>query len=359
VSLDKFMGTRPVAAQHAFDVERLAAWMRDHVDPATQALEVVQFKGGQSNPTYLLTSGARRYALRRKPPGKLLPSAHAVDREYRVMTALARTDVPVPKTYALCEDAEVIGTAFFLMDYVEGRVLWDPTLPGLTNAQRAAHYDELNRVIAALHKVDVAAVGLGDYGKPGNFLARQIDRWSRQYRASETERIESMDHLIEWLPANVPPGEETSIVHGDYRIDNTIFHPGEPRILAVLDWELSTLGHPLSDFAYHCMTWRMPEGAHGRGLAGVDVAALGIPTEREYIDKYCERTGRGGIAHFEYYLAFNMFRLAAILQGVMARALQGNAASADALDAGRRTRAIADEGWRQAERLLASGSQGA
>ena len=354
MSFEKFTGTRPVAPQHAFDTERLAAWMREHVDSGTGALEVAQFKGGQSNPTYLITAGSRRYALRRKPPGKLLPSAHAVDREYRVMTALANTDVPVPTTYALCDDPEVIGTAFFVMDYVEGRVIWDPTLAELTRGERTAHYDELNRVIAALHRVDPAAAGLGDYGKPGNYLARQIDRWSRQYRASETERIEAMDRLIEWLPANVPPGDETSIVHGDYRIDNVVFHPTEPRILAVLDWELSTLGHPLADFAYHCMTWRMPEGAHARGLAGADFASLGIPTEREYVAMYCRRTGRDRIDHFEYYLAYNMFRLAAILQGVMARALQGNAASAEALEAGRRTRAIAEEGWRQVERMLAT-----
>ena len=354
MTFEKFTGTRPVAPQHAFDAERLAAWMREHVDGGIGALEIAQFKGGQSNPTYLVTADARRFALRRKPPGKLLPSAHAVDREYRVMTALAGTDVPVPKTYALCDDAEVIGTAFFLMDYVEGRVLWDPTLPELTPAQRTAHYREMNRVIAALHRVDPAAVGLADYGKPGNYLARQIDRWSRQYRASETERIEAMDRLIEWLPANVPPGEETSIVHGDYRIDNVVFHPTEPRILAVLDWELSTLGHPLADFAYHCMTWRMPEGAHARGLVGADFAALGIPTEREYVAMYCKATGRDRIDHFEYYVAYNMFRLAAILQGVMARALQGNAASAEALAAGKRTRAIAEEGWRQVERMLAT-----
>ena len=354
MSFEKFTGTRPVAPQHAFDAARLAAWMREHVDASTGALEISQFKGGQSNPTYLITAGARRYALRRKPPGKLLPSAHAVEREYRVMTALAPTDVPVPKTYALCEDAEVIGTAFFLMDYVEGRVLWDPTLPGMDRADRARYYDEMNRVIAALHQVDIHAVVLDDYGKPGNYLARQIDRWSRQYRASETERIEAMDHLIEWLPRNVPPGEESAVVHGDYRIDNVVWHPASPRILAVLDWELSTLGHPLADFAYHCMTWRMPEGAHARGLAGADLAALGIPTEGEYVASYCRRTGRESIPDFEYYLAFNMFRLAAILQGVMARALQGNAASADALTAGKRTRAIAEEGWRQAERLIAA-----
>ena len=351
-NFDKFTGTRPVAPQHA-DVARLAAWMREHVDGSIRDLEVSQFKGGQSNPTYLVDGGKRRYALRRKPPGKLLPSAHAVDREYRVMKALASTDVPVPKMHALCEDPEVIGTPFFVCDFVEGRVLWDPTLPDLTNAQRVAHYDELNRVIAALHRVDYAAIGLGDYGKPGSYLARQVDRWTRQYHASETEKIEAMDNLIAWLPANLPAGEDTSIVHGDYRIDNVIFHPTEPRILAVLDWELSTLGHPLADFAYHCMTWRMPEGAHGRGLAGADLPALGIPTEKEYVAMYCRRTGRAeGIPHFDYYVAFNMFRLAAILQGVKARALQGNAASAEAHAAGARTRAIAEEGWRQAEKLI-------
>ncbi|HUL96841.1 MAG TPA: phosphotransferase [Usitatibacter sp.] len=351
-NFDKFTGTRPVAPQHAFDAGRLAAWMREHVDESIRELSVAQFKGGQSNPTYLVDDGKRRYALRRKPPGQLLPSAHAVDREYRVMKALAATDVPVPKMYALCEDTEVIGTAFFLGEYVQGRVLWDPTLPELTNAQRATHYEELNRVIAALHSVDYAAIGLGDFGKPGSYLARQVDRWTRQYRASETEKIDAMDRLIEWLPGNIPPGEDTSIVHGDYRIDNVIYHPTEPRILAVLDWELSTLGHPLADFAYHCMTWRMPEGAHGRGLAGVDLASLGIPTEKEYVAMYCRRTGRAdGIPHFDYYVAFNMFRLAAILQGVMKRALQGNAASAEAHAAGARTRAIAEEGWRQAERV--------
>jgi aminoglycoside phosphotransferase (APT) family kinase protein len=353
MTFENFMGTRPVSERLAFDTEMLAQWMRSHVDESTPPLEVAQFKGGQSNPTYLVTAGSKRYALRRKPPGKLLPSAHAVDREYRVMTALAGTDVPVPRTYGLCEDAEVIGTPFFLMDYVEGRVLWDPTLPGMTSAERGAIYEELNRVIAALHRVDVAAVGLESYGKTGNYLARQIDRWSKQYRASETEKMEAMDRLIEWLPANIPAGDETSIVHGDYRLDNVIFHPGEPRILAVLDWELSTLGHPLADFAYHCMTWRVPGGAAARGLNGCDFAGLGIPTEAEYVAKYCARVGRTSIANWEYYLAFNMFRLAAILQGITARVLQGNAVSVDAIAAGKRAGPLAEEGWRQAQRLIA------
>ncbi|QJR13354.1 phosphotransferase [Usitatibacter palustris] len=351
MSFEKFSGTRPVAPQHAFDAEKLAAWMREHVDSNVGALEIVQFKGGQSNPTYLVTAGTKRYALRRKPPGKLLPSAHAVDREYQVMTALAKTDVPVPKTYALCEDPEVIGTSFFVMDYLEGRIFWDPQLPGVTPTERRALYSEMNRVIAALHSVDYRAAGLETYGKTGNYLARQIDRWTKQYRASETEKIEAMDSLIEWLPKNLPVGDETSVVHGDYRIDNVIFHPREPRILGVLDWELSTLGHPLADFAYHCMTWRLPGGAHARGLLGADFTALGIPDEKEYLAAYCRRTGRDGIANWEYYLAFNMFRLAAILQGVMSRALQGNAASAEAIEAGKRARPIAEEGWKQALKL--------
>jgi len=344
----------PVPERHRFDIANLERYLRDHVEGFPGNLEVEQFKGGQSNPTFMLKAGPRRYVLRRKPPGKLLPSAHAVDREHRVITALHASGFPVAKTYCLCMDDAVIGTAFYVMDYVAGRVLWEPSLPHLPKDQRGAYFDELNRVIALLHSLDYASIGLSDYGKPGNYIERQINRWTKQYRASETERIEAMENLIEWLPKNIPAGDETTIVHGDYRMDNVMFHPTEPKILAVLDWELSTLGHPLADFSYHCMTWRMPEGAHARGLAGADFAALGIPTEREYVAMYCRRTGRDRIDHFEYYLAYNMFRLAAILQGVMARALQGNAASAEALEAGRRTRAIAEEGWRQVERMLAT-----
>jgi aminoglycoside phosphotransferase (APT) family kinase protein len=257
-----------------------------HVEGFSGELQVEKFKGGQSNPTFMLSAGGRKYVMRRKPPGKLLPSAHAVDREYKVITALAATDVPVAKTWALCTDDSVIGTMFYIMDCVDGRIMWDPALPGMTPAQRGAIFDEMNRVIAALHKVDYAAVGLADYGKPGSYFARQIDRWSKQYRASETEKIEAMDKLIEWLPQNIPAGDETSIVHGDFRLDNTVFHPTEPRMLAVLDWELSTLGHPLADFAYHCMTWRLSPGQF-RGLAGNDLAALGIPSEAEYVAAYC------------------------------------------------------------------------
>jgi aminoglycoside phosphotransferase (APT) family kinase protein len=274
-----------------------------------------------------------------------------VEREFRVITALGQAGIPVPHTHCLCEDESVIGRAFYVMEYVEGRILWDQSLPGMTPPERAAIYDEMNRVLAALHRVDHAAAGLSDYGKPGNYFARQIGRWSRQYRASETERIEPMDALIAWLPENIPAGDETTVVHGDYRMDNLIFHPREPRILAVLDWELSTLGHPLADFSYHCMSWHIPPGQF-RGIAGLDLAALGIPGESQYIASYCERTGRGKMEHWDFYLAYNLFRIAAILQGVMKRALEGTAASAQALEAGRRARPLADLGWEYAEKAM-------
>jgi aminoglycoside phosphotransferase (APT) family kinase protein len=351
---EQFIGTRAVAPQHMFDEASLARWLRAHVEGFAGALKVEQFKGGQSNPTFLLSAGTRRYVMRRKPPGQLLPSAHAVDREFRVISALAGSDVPVAKTYALCEDTGVIGTMFYVMDYVEGRVIWDPALPGLTNEQRRAHYGELGRVIAALHRVDYQAVGLGDYGKPGNYIERQVARWTKQYRAAETEKIEAVERLIEWLPARIPPGDETAIVHGDYRFDNVIFHPSEPRILAVLDWELSTLGHPLVDFAYHCMTWRMQAAEGSRGLGGIDLAALGIPSEVEYRAAYLRATGRTQAvsdADWTFYLVFNMFRLVGILQGITARAIQGNASNAQALQAGRRARPLAEQAWALAQQL--------
>jgi aminoglycoside phosphotransferase (APT) family kinase protein len=351
-------GTRPITEKDALDTARLAAWMREHVAGFGGELQVEKFKGGQSNPTFMLTAGERKYVMRRKPPGKLLPSAHAVDREYKVITALAQTDVPVAKTWALCTDDSVIGTMFYIMDCVDGRIMWDPSLPGMSPAERGAIFDEMNRVIAALHRVDYTAVGLADYGRPGSYFARQIDRWSKQYNASlqvTRDPIEAMDKLIDWLPRNIPEGDETGIVHGDFRLDNTVFHPTEPRILAVLDWELSTLGHPLADFAYHCMTWRLSPGQF-RGLAGHDLAALGIPAEADYVAAYCRRTGRAPIPprDWEFCMAFNMFRLAGILQGIMARALQGNASSAEAVEAGRRARPLAEEAWRQVERLLSN-----
>jgi aminoglycoside phosphotransferase (APT) family kinase protein len=351
-SLERFTGTRAVAPQHAFDIATLAAYLREHVEGFSGELQVEQFKGGQSNPTFLLSAGGKQYVMRRKPPGNLLPSAHAVDREYRVISALAKTDVPVAKAYALCEDESVIGTMFYIMDYVQGRILWDPSLPGMTPAQRKDIFNEMNRVIAALHSVDYQAVGLETYGKPGSYLERQVARWTKQYRASETERIDAVENLIEWLPKNIPADDETRVVHGDFRLDNVIFHPTEPRILAVIDWELSTLGHPLSDFAYHCMTWRMqPEAS--RGLAGLPLKELGIPTEEEYLAAYCKRTGRSEVSksNWEYYMVFNMFRLVGILQGITKRALLGNAASAEAEKTGKRTRPLAEQAWKLVEQI--------
>ncbi|HEY1077461.1 MAG TPA: phosphotransferase [Pseudolabrys sp.] len=348
------MSTIPVQDKHRFDVAALQRYMQQHVEGFSGELSVEQFKGGQSNPTYKLSAGGKTYVLRRKPPGKLLASAHAVDREYAVITALAKSGVPVAKTYCLCEDDSVIGTAFYIMDCVEGRVLWDPALPGETPETRRAMFDEMNRVIAALHQVDYAAIGLADYGKPGNYFARQVSRWTKQYRASETERNDAMDRLIAWLPENIPPGDETTIVHGDYRLDNMIFHPTEPRVLAVLDWELSTLGHPLADFAYHCMTWHIPAGVF-RGLGGAKLAELGIPNEAEYVRMYCERVGRGPIDpdHWDFYMAYNLFRLAAILQGIAGRVKDGTASSAQAAQMGAAARPLADLAWHQVEKILA------
>jgi len=337
-------GATLVAPVHPIDRECLGSYLRTHVEPFTGTPEVFQYQGGQSNPTYRITTGERTYVLRRKPPGKLLPSAHAVDREYRVMKALAGTEVPVPRMLASCDDEVVLGTPFYVMEYIEGRVLWDPTLPGMPPEARRAHYDELNRVIAALHSVDYDAMGLSDFGRHGGYVERQVARWSKQYAAAGIESIPAMDRLIEWLPRHVPAGDETRIVHGDYRLDNVIFHPTQPRVLAVLDWELSTLGHPLSDFAYQVMAWRLTP-AQFRGLRGCDLAALGIPDEAQYVAAYCRRTGRDAIPDFEFYLIFNMFRIAAILHGVLARARHGNAASQDAIATGSRARLVADVAW--------------
>jgi len=346
-----FAGTMPVVERLRFDIGALESWMGAHVPDFRGPLEVDQFRGGQSNPTYRLTAPGARYVLRRKPPGKLLPSAHAVDREYRVITALGAVGFPVPRTYALCLDKVVVGTAFFVMEYVEGRVFWDPTLPELSRSERGSVYDAMNAVIARLHSIDYAAIGLADYGKPGNYVARQIDRWTRQYRASETEPIEAMDRLIEWLPENVPRDDPTAIVHGDYRLDNMIFHPTEPRVLAILDWELSTLGNPLGDFAYHAMAWRLPPAAF-RGLGGADLVALGIPQEDEYRAAYCRRTALRDIPNWDFYMAYNMFRLAAILQGIMGRVREGTAASLKAREAGERAKVLAQLSWKQVEKIL-------
>lgn len=336
------------------DIPRLEEWMSAHIEGFAGPLDVEQFAGGQSNPTFLLKSAGRRYVLRRKPAGKLLPSAHAVDREYRVITALEDTEVPVAHGFGLCSDPAVLGADFYVMDYVEGRIFWTAALPEVPAENRRAIYLEMIRVLAAMHAVDYTAVGLGDYGKPTQYVARQVSRWAQQYRASATDPIEAMERLIEWLPQNVPANDETSLVHGDYRLDNTIFHPSEPRILAVLDWELSTLGHPLVDLAYFCMRYHLTANEFG-GLAGVDVGALMIPTEEECVADYCRRRGRAPVApgEWSYYLAFCMFRLAAILQGVLARAIQGNASSATALEAGRRARPLAERAWRLVQEACA------
>jgi aminoglycoside phosphotransferase (APT) family kinase protein len=331
-----------VREAHRFDEAALGAYLRERLPDCDGRLALRQFEGGQSNPTFLVATGGRRYVLRKKPPGKLLPSAHQVEREYRVMTALQRSDVPVPRTRLLCDDASVIGTPFYVMDHVEGRVLTDARMPRFTREERSALYADFVRVLAALHTLDPAAVGLGDFGRPGNYYARQIARWSQQYLASETEQIPAMQALMEWLPAHIPDSDETRIVHGDYRIGNCIVHPREPRIVAVLDWELSTLGHPLGDLAYFCQGYR-GEAVPGESLVGVDLEAEGIPSEAEVVARYCALTGRPGIERWSFYLVFVMFRSAAIVQGVYKRGLDGNAASDRAREYGALVRRRAEQ----------------
>src|SRR3954467_9340000 len=345
---EQFIGTKPVEERHRIDAGALESFLKFKI------LDLKQFKGGQPKPTYLIAGAdGRRLVLRRKPPGKLLPSAHAVERGFCVISALHPTGFPVARPHVLCEDESVIGTAFYVMDYVEGRVLWDQSLVGQTKHERRAIWEELNRVIAELHSLDYRALALEQFGKPGAYIARQVARWSKQYQASETEPIRAMHDLIAWLPSNIPPETATTVVHGDYRLDNVIFHPREPKILAVLDWELSTPGDPLADFAYHCMSWHIPPGQF-RGIGGLDLAALGIPAEAEYIRMYCRRTGRAGIeaSHWDFYMAYNLFRIAAILQGIAKRVVDGTAASAHARDAGSPAKPMAELGWQQVEKIL-------
>jgi len=327
------------------DDQRLSDYLSANLQGFKGPLQSRKFAGGQSNPTYLLTSPSGQYVLRRKPPGLLLASAHAVDREFRVLQALQDSDVPVARPLLLCADDNIAGSMFYLMQYVEGRILWDPALPDSSKTERGLLFHEMLRVLAAIHEIDLESSGLSDFGKPGNYFERQIGRWSKQYRAAETEHMAAMEHLLQWLPANVPADDgQVSLIHGDFRIDNLIFHPQEPRALAVLDWELSTLGHPLADLAYFCMCLRMPRDGRMKGLAGMPIAELGIPNELEMVDYYCRLRGLPGIDHWHFYLAFSMFRLSAICQGVMKRALDGNAANQDAVDTGRMARPLAELG---------------
>ena len=345
-----------VLPAHRFDEAALARYLRDYL-PAMDDLSVLQFQGGQSNPTYLLETAGRRYVLRKKPPGKVLPSAHMVEREYRVIRALAEhTALPVPQTHVLCEDDGIIGTPFYVMDYISGRVLTHPALQEVEKAGRRDIHMAAIATLAELHQVDPDAVGLGDYGKPKGYVARQVKRWSGQYQASRTGDMPAMERLMTWLPEHMPARDESAIAHGDYRLGNLIFAPDEPRVAAILDWELSTLGHPLADLAYCCLPYHLPADMEGmRGLIGTDLQAQGIPSEAEVLERYCRRTGRQEIGDWHVFLAFSLFRLAAILQGVYARALQGNASNANELEVGQRAGILAETGWQIAQR----GEQGA
>lgn len=336
-----------------FDPEALESYLAGHIEEFRGPVTITRFKGGQSNPTYLLETPTRRYVLRTKPGlrSTLLPSAHAIEREFQVQSALAGSDVPVARMYCLCEDESIIGRAFYVMGHIEGRIFWDQSLPDSSPAERAALYDELNRVISALHRLDPNTVGLSAYGKPGNYFARQIERWTRQYAASRTIPIDAMDRLIDWLPVHIPVDDHlVSLVHGDYRIDNVIFHPTEPSILAVIDWELSTLGHPMADFAYHLMSWYVRPGVFS-GLAGLDLASLGIPSEAAYTRAYEQRSGRTAPGDWNFYIAYNLFRSAAIVQGIAKRVQTGTASSARAIECGRQAEPLAELGWSFAQRV--------
>lgn len=347
--IDANVGTTPVRDAHRFDEAAFAAWMKANVEGFEGPLTVEQFKGGQSNPTYKLLTPSRSYVLRRKPPGQLLKGAHAVEREAQVLIGLGKAGFPAAHVFGLCTDDGVIGTTFYVMEMVEGRIFWDATLPEIAHGDRPAYFDAMNATIAQLHGIDYQAVGLGDYGRPGNYFERQIARWSKQYlEDTEAGRDPNMDQLIEWLPANIPPGDETTIVHGDFRIDNMIFHPTEPRVLAVLDWELSTLGHPLADFAYHAMMYHMPPHIVA-GLAGADLEALNIPSEEAYVAAYCKRTGRAAMPNYQFYMAFNFFRMAAIFHGIKGRVIRGTASSAQAAERAKAFPELAQIGWTQAK----------
>lgn len=348
---EKFGGTKQVEPHLQLDEARLGAYLAQAIPDFRGPLEVRRFKGGQSNPTYQLITPGRRYVLRRKPPGPLLPSAHAVDREYTVIKALHGTGFPVPRPFVLCTDESVLGTMFYVMEMIEGRVLWEMTLPELPKAERAAIYDAMLSTLTRLQAIDYRQIGLADFGKPTDYFARQINRWTKNYVASETDQIPLMDRLNAWLPANVPVEESVSIVHGDYRMDNMIFHPTEPRVVAVLDWELSTIGHPFGDFTYHLLPWLLPQmGDRVSNLGGLDLDALGIPDEDAYIARYCELTGRAGIAHLDYYRAYTVWRVAAIYQGIIKRVEEGTAASEHAQTTTDLVRELAEMAWAYARR---------
>ena len=335
----KFSGTKDVDERLKIDSANLQPWINEYVPNAGKIKAIEQFKGGQSNPTYKIITESKNLVLRRKPPGKLLPSAHAVDREYKVITALYETDVPVPKTYGLCEDEDVAGTAFFVMDFLDGDLFWDPMIPSMTNRDRTEIYKNKNKTLAKLHSVDYKKIGLEDYGKPGNYVARQVSRWSKQYRASETDNIEAMNNLIDWLPKNIPDDDETTIVHGDYRLDNMILKNNE--VVGILDWELSTLGHPIADFSYHCLSWRTQEAFWDQAK----LKELGIPSEREYMEMYCENSGKDLSNNWEFYMAFNMFKIAGILQGILGRVRDGTAASKHAEERGNMVFPLSEAAW--------------
>jgi aminoglycoside phosphotransferase (APT) family kinase protein len=344
-----FTGTKDVAEPLRFDPARLEAYLAREVRGFAGPLKVQQFKGGQSNPTYMLETPSRKYVLRRKPPGKLLPSAHAVDREFRVIQGLAGQGFPVAEPVIYCADESVTGTAFYVMGFVAGRVFWNPEMPGSNPPERTAIYDAMNQTLSWLHSFEPSAIGLGDFGRGENYVARQADRWSKQYRASETQKIDEMERLIEWLPAHIPPAGPPRLVHGDYRLDNMILHATEPRVLAVLDWELSTIGDPLADFTYHLMQWHMPQEDTGAGtgsLVGHDLAALGIPPMAEYVEMYRKRTGFDPRPHLATYLAYNFFRIAAILQGIAGRVRDGTATNEYAAAKGQMVRPLAETAWR-------------
>jgi aminoglycoside phosphotransferase (APT) family kinase protein len=346
-SLPFISETTEVREEHRFDTSGLDRFMRENVEGFSGRLTLRQFTHGQSNPTFFLNDDNQSYILRKKPPGKLLPSAHAVDREYRILYALQDTEVPVPRTHLLCEDESIIGTAFYIMEVVEGRVFRDATASQAKGPEeRAALFDSVVRTLAGIHGVDWQAKGLADFGKPGNYMARQVHRWTKQYTASQTRDIESMNHLMAWLPEHIPADDTTSIAHGDFRLENMIFHPTEPRVAAVLDWELCTLGHPLADMAYNCMTYHLPsEGSLGFGFKDHDIEALGIPAEKDYVAAYCRYTGRDEIPDWNFYLSFGMFRLAAIVQGVYKRGLDGIASSRQAMAYGDMVQVLSDAAW--------------